>query len=107
MENQNMPPLPPQTDTPIRPKNWLVESILVTILCCLPFGIVGIINASKVNSLYDQGLYDESIRSSANAKKWTMIGLIIGVVYLIFVIVMVSMGAFTGMNMPGASSLSF
>lgn len=90
MENQNIPPLPPQMDTPIRPKNWLVESILVTILCCLPFGIVGIINASKVNSLYDQGLYDESIRSSANAKKWTMIGLIIGVVYLIFVIVMVS-----------------
>ena len=69
MENQNIPPLPPQMDTPIRPKNWLVESILVTILCCLPFGIVGIINASKVNSLYDQGLYDESIRSSANAKK--------------------------------------
>ena len=107
MENQNMPPIPPQVDIPIRPKNWLVESILVTILCCLPFGIVGIVNAAKVNSLYDQGKYDESIRSSANAKRWTMIGLIIGVVYLIFVIVMVSMGWFTGMNMPGTESLSF
>ncbi len=102
-----MPPIPPQVDIPIRPKNWLVESILVTILCCLPFGIVGIVNAAKVNSLYDQGKYDESIRSSANAKRWTMIGLIIGVVYLIFVIVMVSMGWFTGMNMPGTESLSF
>ena len=96
-----MPPLPPQTDTPIRPKNWLVESILVTILCCLPFGIVGIVNAVKVNSLYDQGLYDESIRSSANAKRWTMIGLIIGIIYLIFVIIMVFAGMFpkfTGMT---------
>src|SRR5574344_900091 len=33
----------PTFNTP--PKTWLVESILVTILCCLPFGIVGIINA--------------------------------------------------------------
>ena len=107
MENQNIPPLPPQMDTPIRPKNWLVESILVTILCCLPFGIVGIVNAAKVNSLYDQGKYDESIRISANAKRWSMFGLIAGIIYLIFVIIMVSMGWFTGMNMPGAQGLSF
>ena len=102
-----MPPLPPQTDTPIRPKNWLVESILVTILCCLPFGIVGIVNAVKVNSLYDQGLYDESIRSSANAKRWTKLGLIAGIVYLVIVVVMVFMGGFAGMNLPGAQGLSF
>ena len=102
-----MPPIPPQVDIPVRPKNWLVESILVTILCCLPFGIVGIVNAAKVNSLYDQGKYDESIRSSANAKRWTMFGLIAGIIYLILVIVMVSMGWFTGMNMPGTEGLSF
>lgn len=102
-----MPPIPPHVDIPVRPKNWLVESILVTILCCLPFGIVGIVNAAKVNSLYDQGKYDESIRISANAKRWTMFGLIAGIIYLIFVIIMVSMGWFTGMNMPGAQGLSF
>lgn len=102
-----MPPIPPQMDIPVRPKNWLVESILVTILCCLPFGIVGIVNAAKVNSLYDQGKYDESIRISANAKRWSMFGLIAGIIYLIFVIIMVSMGWFTGMNMPGAQGLSF
>ncbi len=85
MENQyNPPPQPPQMDVPVRPKNWLVESILVTILCCLPFGIAGIIFSAKVNSLYDQGLYNESIRASANAKKWTMIGLIVGIIYLVF-----------------------
>ena len=32
------------------PKTWLVESILVTLFCCLPFGIAGIVNASKVES---------------------------------------------------------
>ena len=41
--------------TPECPKTWMVESILVTILCCLPLGIVGIVNAAKVNSLYSAG----------------------------------------------------
>ncbi|MBK7946288.1 MAG: CD225/dispanin family protein [Flavobacteriales bacterium] len=41
--------------TGTRPKNWLVESILVTLFCCLPFGIVGIINAASVNSKFDAG----------------------------------------------------
>ena len=35
-----------------QPKNWLVESILVTIFCCLPFGIAGIVFASQVNSKF-------------------------------------------------------
>ncbi len=35
------------------PKNHLVEAILVTLFCCLPFGIVGIVNAgvSRVLSI--------------------------------------------------------
>ena len=109
MENQytTPPPQPPLVDVQVRPKNWLVESILVTILCCLPFGIVGIVNAAKVNSLYDQGLYDESIRVSKNAKKWTKYGLIAGVIYVVLLIIMVSMGWFAGMNMSGVQGLSF
>lgn len=114
MENQHTPPQPPlvtdptsASEVPVRPKNWLVESILVTILCCLPFGIVGIVNAAKVNSLYDQGLYDESLRSSRNAKRWAKYGLIVGIVYLIFVIIMFSTGWFTAMNLPGAEGLVF
>src|SRR5687768_7180297 len=34
------------------PKNWLVESILVTLFCCpWVFGILAIINAAKVETL--------------------------------------------------------
>lgn len=69
------------------PKTWLVESILATIFCCLPLGIVGIVNASKVSSLYEQGLYDEALNASNEAKKWCkvslIVGLIVGIVYLI------------------------
>ena len=37
-----------QSASGIPPKSWLVESILVLLFCCLPFGIVGVVYASKV-----------------------------------------------------------
>jgi hypothetical protein len=77
---------------PPRPKNWLVESILVTIFCCLPFGIAGIVYSSSVNSKYDVGDYAGALYSSQQAGKWTKIGFWIGIalvvinIFLVFVI---------------------
>lgn len=75
-----------------KPKNYLVESILATIFCCLPLGIVGIINASKVNSAYDQGNYEEAERAAADAKKWTKIAFIVGIVLGILSVVINVLG---------------
>jgi len=63
------------------PKTWLLESILVTLFCCLPFGIAGIVNASKVESKFYIGDTEGAQRASMNAKKWTKVSLIIGIVY--------------------------
>ena len=83
---------PTQTTSPMQPKNWMVESILVTIFCCLPFGIVGIINAAKVNSEWAAGRFAEAERASKEAGKWTKIGFFVGiaciVLYLIFYLVL-------------------
>lgn len=72
------------------PKTWLVESILVTLFCCLPFGIAGIVNAAKVETKFYGGDIDGANKASADAKKWTTIsfwiGLAIGIIYLIAVI---------------------
>lgn len=65
------------------PKTWLVESILVTVFCCLPFGIAGIVFASRVSSLYAAGNYDAALQASLNAGKWTKIGFALGVVGII------------------------
>jgi Gpi18-like mannosyltransferase len=62
------------------PKNWLVESILVTIFCCLPFGIAGIVFASQVNSKFAAGDYDGAMRASRDAAKWTKIAFWVGIV---------------------------
>ena len=74
-------------ETNVCPKTWLAESILVTIFCCLPFGIVGIVNASKVSALYAQGRYSEAEMRSANAKKWVKIAFIIGIVWIVITII--------------------
>lgn len=78
------------------PKTWLVESILVTLFCCLPFGIAGIVNAAKVESRFYAGDIEGANRSSADAKKWTTIsfwiGIAVGVIYLIVVIAGVASG---------------
>lgn len=74
------------------PKSWLLESILVTIFCCLPFGIAGIVNASKVESRFYAGDIEASELASANAKKWTLIGLIVGVVGIIIYSILMFLG---------------
>ena len=72
-----------------RPKNYLVESILATIFCCLPLGIVAIINASKVNSAFDSGNIAEAQKASENAKKWMKYAIIAGVVGTVLYIILV------------------
>ena len=78
----------------MQPKTWLVESILVTLFCCLPLGIVGIIKAANVSSLYHAGRYQEAEQSSREAAKWTKWGfwlsLIGGILYGIVVGIMVA-----------------
>lgn len=75
------------------PKSWLTESILVTLLCCLPFGIAGIVNASKVESRYHAGDVDGAYRASAEAKKWTTIGFWIGIAVIIIYIIVIATAA--------------
>jgi Interferon-induced transmembrane protein len=79
-----------------QPKNWLVESILVTIFCCLPFGIAGIVFASQVNSKYQTGDYTGALQASKEAGKWTKIGFWIGLagIAVYVIVILLTGGAF-------------
>ncbi|MDY8138973.1 CD225/dispanin family protein [Aquimarina sp. 2201CG5-10] len=77
-----------ETNQP-RPKNYLVESILATLFCCLPLGIVAIIHASKVNSAYDSGNHEEAQRASDDAKKWMKYAVISGIVVTVLYLILV------------------
>lgn len=85
---------------PVRPKNWLVESILVTIFCCLPFGIAGIVFASQVNTKFDAGDHAGALKASQDAGKWTKIGFFVGIACIVIygIFFGASMFTFFGMH---------
>jgi predicted secreted protein len=90
------PPPPPPGYPPQQPpagqapNNHLVWSILVTLFCCLPLGIVAIVKSSQVNGLWAQGQYAEAQASADSAKKfivWSVvIGIVVGIIYAIIAI---------------------
>ena len=70
-----------------KPKSYLGWSIVVTVLCCWPFGIPAIVNSAKVNNRWNESDYAGAQEASQKAKKWIIVsailGLIANVVYLI------------------------
>lgn len=62
------------------PSTNLVWAILATLFCCLPTGIYAIVRAAKVESLYVSGYYEESLRASNDALKWSIISVCLSVV---------------------------
>lgn len=81
----------------IKPDSWLVWSILSTILCCPAFGIVGIVFAAQVDSLWRRGEQEEALLMAKRAKTWTIVaicvGLVGGLIYGILIALGVGMGA--------------
>lgn len=62
-------------------KNYMPWAIVVTIFCCLPFGIVSIIKCAKENSLLNSGHYTDAIHASWKAKHWVWLAFYIGILW--------------------------
>lgn len=60
-----------------KPSNYLALAIFTTVCCCLPTGIFAILRAMKVNDYYMMKQYDAA---SNDAKKWSIIGIVLGAV---------------------------
>ena len=56
----------------------LALAIFVTICCCVPLGIVGIVYAAQVDGKFKSGDYAGAIDSSKKAALWSWIGFGIG-----------------------------
>lgn len=100
---QNQPPTgaPPGPEQPptgygapaTRPPNYLVWSILATLFCCLPFGIVAIIYAAQVDSKYSGGDYAGALDASNRARIWSWVSFAAGLVgIVIYVIIALAAG---------------
>ena len=63
--------------------NYLVQSILVTLCCCIPFGIVAIVFSAQVNGKLTRGDYEGAVKASDRARKWAWISFGSGIAVII------------------------
>jgi hypothetical protein len=87
----------PTPNAPAYVPNYLVQAILTTIFCCLPFGIVAIVFAAQVNGKLAAGDYAGAVQTSKQAKMWCWISFGIGLAailaYMVFGILFGILGA--------------
>ena len=72
------------------PPNHLVWAILSTLFCCLPLGVVSIVFAAQVNGKWNSGdaagAHDASKKARTFALWSTIIGVVVIVLYIIFIV---------------------
>jgi hypothetical protein len=69
---------------------WLWQSILATIFCCQPLGIVAIVFAAQAQSAVSSGDARTAREKAATARTWTLVavgvGLLVFVPFLLFAV---------------------
>ncbi|MDE7125964.1 MAG: CD225/dispanin family protein [Muribaculaceae bacterium] len=62
------------------PPTYIALSIIATICCCLPFGIVAIVYSSQVSARYTSGDYEGAEKASQRAELWLILAIVFGLV---------------------------
>jgi hypothetical protein len=62
--------------------DYLVQAILVTIFCCLPFGIPAIVFAARVKAFSMSGQYPMAREVSDKARMWCWVSFLVGFVFV-------------------------
>jgi len=81
-----------------KPNSNLILAIFTTLCCCLPFGIVAIIKASKVDGLYLSKQYQAAQAYADDAKKWSLIGIGVGLAGSIIYMLIYGVAIFSGLQ---------
>ncbi|XP_030848538.1 proline-rich transmembrane protein 1 [Strongylocentrotus purpuratus] len=66
--------------SPMKMPNDYFALALVTLCCCLPFGIVALIKSTEVRNRSAVGDYHGAAVSSLEAKRWSRIGIMFGII---------------------------
>ncbi len=72
----------PRANMPHVP-DYMTHAILATVLCCLPFGVIAIVQAAKVSSSLTMGDVDGAWAASEKAKTWCWASFISGAVVVL------------------------
>ncbi|WP_288966171.1 CD225/dispanin family protein [uncultured Porphyromonas sp.] len=87
----------------VKPKDYLVESILVTLFCCMVFGILGIVYSVQANSAFSSGNITAANDFSAKAKQWVTYGFWCGIAIVGIYAILALMGALSSISLTSIS----
>lgn len=100
--SQEWTPPPSSGGAPASVPNYLVPAI-ISLFCCLPLGIVGVIFAAQVNGKVAAGDTAGALDASKKAKMFSFIAIGLGLLGIVgYVLFVVIMGV--GMGLAGSSS---
>ena len=68
--------------------NYLAQAILVTLFCCLPFGVVSIVYAAQVNGKLAVGDIAGARSASESAKTWAWVSFGVGLIAAPFLVLL-------------------
>ena len=89
---------PAYSSSQIQPNipNYLWQSIVATVLCCMPFGVVAIVFSAKVDGLVARGDIAGANAASKSAKNWMIAAAASGGAIVLIYVVMVIIAASSG-----------
>ena len=70
-------PMPPM------PETHMALAIVATAFGCFPLGIYGIILANRVETYYFARRYAEAVQTSRKAKTWSVVGIVLSIVFAV------------------------
>ncbi|MDI6795789.1 MAG: CD225/dispanin family protein, partial [Desulfatibacillaceae bacterium] len=76
-------PAPRPSQYPVTMRTYLIPAILVTLFCCIPFGIPAIVHASIARSKFAEGDFDEGAARVKKARFWVWMGFGSGLAFLV------------------------
>jgi hypothetical protein len=93
---------PPSSGAPASVPNYLIPAI-ISLFCCLPLGVVGVIFAAQVNGKVAAGDTTGALDASKKAKMFSFIAIGLGLLGIVgYVLFVVIMGV--GMGLAGSSN---
>jgi hypothetical protein len=66
------------------PPSHMTQSVLVTLFCCLPTGVVAVIYSSRVKGLWENGRPAAAHEASDTANRWAWAGFLLTMAMIVF-----------------------
>jgi len=78
---------PQQMPMAAPPKSNMGNAIFATICCCMPAGVVAIINAAQVKSKWAVGDYAGAQKAAKNAQTWVTVAILLGLAWVVISVI--------------------